>query len=470
MLKSENPKIATPFKWSTGVSSSHVSATPLLTLLGLLPIQSASMSSSSALHQAFAQSPDLGQRVKDTIGTFPPPCRFTPHANSLFQDNFPQTKTLFDDIVHHIHQIQSHSTQQPALNQLELQSKKRKLEPEAHGTAEWAEGTFQAFNDISFSIPQRKKLKLTLGNLPKLGARAISADGETEIYITWADVQEVICLPVPEKAQAQFNFCLLPSNPGAEQIVWTVPETVPKPSTLAEGTAVTEIKTFRSLMLPIINDALKAYRKKVVVPDDAEFASQVVQGNRKGETAYHVKAFRGAKEGFLFLLSIGILWGFKKPLELYPFDSIDSVSYTSVLQRTFNLNITSRPSPDAEPQEIEFSMVDQADFAGINAYVQRHGLQDASMAEQRRAKKLNVNGVKREEAGQDGDDQAGELEKAQREAEDLEDEEEEDYDPGSEGESEGSGDSSEDDEMANGGQADEDVVEELGSETEDIDE
>ncbi len=331
-------------------------------------------------------------------------------------------------------------------------------------------GTFEAFNDISFSIPQRKKLKLTLGKLPKLGARAISADGGTEIYITWADVQEVICLPVPEKAQAQYNFCLFPSSLGAEQILWTVPETVPKPSALAEGPAVKEIKPFRSLMLPVINNALKAYRKKVVVPDDAEFASQVVQGNRKGETAYHVKAFRGAKEGFLFFLSIGILWGFKKPLELFPFDSIDSVSYTSVLQRTFNLNITSRPSPDAEPQEIEFSMVDQADFAGINAYVQRHGLQDASMAERRRAKKLNVNGVKRGEAGQDGDDQAGELEKAQREVEDMEDEEEEDYDPGSEGESEGSGDSSEDDEMANGGQADEDVVEELGSEAEDIDE
>jgi len=122
-------------------------------------------------------------------------------------------------------------------------------------------------------------------------------------------------------------------------------------------------------------------------------------------------------------------------------------------------------------------MIDQADFAGIDAYVKRHGLQDASLAEARRAKKYNVNAPKGEEV--EADDQAAEseLQKAQRELEDQEDEEEEDYDPGSEGESEGSGSSSEeDDEDGSGGEdsgdeedADEDLVKnELGSEAEDV--
>src|SRR5436309_11660314 len=94
---------------------------------------------------------------------------------------------------------------------------------------------------------------------------------------------------------------------------------------------------------------------------------------------------------FLVFLPTCILWAFKKPLLFFAFAVIDSTSYTSVLQRTFNLNIATRTSN--KTQEFEFSMIDQADFSGIDAYVRGHGLQDASMAEQRRAKKLNVNGA-----------------------------------------------------------------------------
>lgn len=115
-------------------------------------------------------------------------------------------------------------------------------------------------------------------------------------------------------------------------------------------------------------------------------------------------------------------------------------------------------------------MVDQADFAGIDAYIKRHRLQDASMAEKRRAKKLNVNGVKG--ADPEPEDQEGHLEKATREAEDLEDEEEEEdenFDPGSEGASEGSGSSSEGE-----GEGENDggnlIQEELGSEAEELEE
>lgn len=118
-------------------------------------------------------------------------------------------------------------------------------------------------------------------------------------------------------------------------------------------------------------------------------------------------------------------------------------------------------------------MVDHADFAGIDAYVKRHELQDASMADERRAKKLNINSVKGADGAQKPEDEEGHLEKATREAEDLEDEEEEEdenFDPGSEGESEGSGSSSEEEDAGNGG-GDGDLVEkELGSEAEEIEE
>lgn len=288
----------------------------------------------------------------------------------------------------------------------------------------------------------------------------------------------MVCLPVPEKAQSQYNFCVFADIPGdsaSNQILWTVPDAAPKDGVYVGGPSAQPGDTYRTLLTSLINVALKTYNKRVIEPQSQEFASQIIQAHRKGETAFHIKAFRGSKDGYLFLLSSGIIWGFKKPLEYFAFDSIDSVSYTSVLQRTFNLNIAIRTSEDANIQEFEFSMIDQADFAGIDDYIKRHQLQDASMAEQRRAKKLNINGIKGAEVAEGTDDQEeGELEKARREAEEIEDEEEEEdenFDPGSEGESEGSGESSEED----GGEGDDveggDLVEqELGSEAEDVDE
>ena len=174
--------------------------------------------------------------------------------------------------------------------------------------------------------------------------------------------------------------------------------------------------------------------------------------------------------GFLFFLENGIFSGFKKPLHFFDFDSVETISYTSVLQRTFNMVISYKPNPDSVAEEIEFSMIDQADFAGIDAYIKQHELQDASMADARRAKRLNINKAKGEakaDADVDGEeDDRTELQRAEAELEDAEDEEEEDYDPGSEGESEGSGSDTDEDD-ADGDDATGNAVEdELGSEAE----
>jgi hypothetical protein len=223
-----------------------------------------------------------------------------------------------------------------------------------------------------------------------------------------------------------------------------------------------------------ITARLKAAGKnslKIVEGDVKLFASEQKQAHRPGEKAVFVKAFRGSKDGYLFFLPNGILWGFKKPMMFLPHERIAAVSYTSVLQRTFNLSVEvdmSVAGGEEVKEEFEFSMLDQEDFGGIDGFVKRHGLQDKSMAEQRKAKRLNVNVVKDEDGNVIGNAEAGELEKAaieaEQEADDLEDEDEdeEDYDPGSEGESEGSGSSSEDEDEdgEGGGEAEDDEEEE----------
>lgn len=387
---------------------------------------------------------------------------------------FPALEGLFEDISHYVISLQDAITKYSETIENGPQSKKRKLEHRPVESAGWgAKGTQYSIADVSFSIPQRKKFTLEL-NL-SAGIRATSMTGgagSVEFSADWGSVWEVFCLPLPEKAQAQYNFCIFSHTSPNNQVLWTVPDTTPKDGAIKGVSGAQQGDTYKSFLISAINQALKPYKKHVVEPDKHQFASQITQAHRKGETAFHVKAFRGSKDGYLFFLSTGILWGFKKPLEFFAFDAIQSVSYTSVLQRTFNLNIVFRPSAEeANVQEIEFSMIDQVDFAGIDTYLKRHGLQDASMAEQRRAKKLNINGAKGSTISDEvGEQEEGELDKARREAEDLEDEEEEEdenFDPGSEGESEGSGSGSgEDDEDSEGGSEAELVDEELGSEAE----
>lgn len=280
---------------------------------------------------------------------------------------------------------------------------------------------------------------------------------------------QAFCLPVPEKAQRQWNFVVFSKKAfdrrtgaqvsDAEQLVWTMNETAPSNIKVAPGFEPVEGDTYVTSCLRSMNACLAPLGKSAVIPSEKEFASAIPQSHRKGEAAYHVKAHRGSKDGFLFFVASGIVWAFKKPLALFGFDCIESISYTSVLQRTFNLVITTMADPVTGKQdEVEFSMLDHQDFAGIDGYIKRHNLNDASMAAERRAKKLNVNGKPKVEEGTNAEAANGveeeeetELQKAERELEDEEDEEEEDYDPGSEGESEGSGTSDDEDEDGEGG-------------------
>ena len=186
--------------------------------------------------------------------------------------------------------------------------------------------------------------------------------------------------------------------------------------------------------------------------------------------------------GYLFFLPTGILFGYKKPLLFYSFDVIESTSYTSVLQRTFNLTIAYKfvsdmgSVPDSDPQEVEFSMLDQSDFAGIDAYLKRHDLQDASMAEARRAKTVKkAAGAKSTTLAANGDGAEGEvddrteLQKAEQQLDDEEDEQEEDFEPSDDDDGSGSESESEDDDAYRRKVKGRDLVkEELGSEAEDV--
>lgn len=304
----------------------------------------------------------------------------------------------------------------------------------------------------------------------------------------------VLYTPIPEKQQLNFNYILFPRNtalastksfPPAdfEPLVFSVPATSPKPGVVggyAAQTAAQVSDSYSSLMHWAISSQLQSVNNttaSIVATDPRVFSSAVRQPHRPKEKAVHVRAHRGSKDGYLFFLPNGILWGFKKPLLFIPLERINAVSYVNVLQRTFNMVVevdvshaphqeqpkTGPPGAQWEEEErpmteeIEFAMIDQEDYSTIDeSYVRRHGLNNRSMAEGRKAKRqlrenakddaTDANGGANANGEQLGENLTQLALAEQLLGEDEDDEEdEEDYDPGSEGESEGEGSSSEED-------------------------
>lgn len=71
----------------------------------------------------------------------------------------------------------------------------------------------------------------------------------------------------------------------------------PKAAFWGEGQpiACNEGETAEQLVRKTLNENLS--QTQVVRPDENEFVSAMPEAHRKGEKAYHVKAFRGSKEG-----------------------------------------------------------------------------------------------------------------------------------------------------------------------------
>ncbi|PWY76220.1 putative negative regulator of DNA transposition [Aspergillus heteromorphus CBS 117.55] len=452
-------------------------------------INSSAPTSIPAIENAFAAEPGLKKRVYDAIA-------HTPQHAPLFEDIAKYTSSLLDRTANSSAQTVELVSDGPAMKKRKLQNGDAPANAQSPGDLK-ADMPLQFYmQDVSFAMPQRKKLTLEITAQHGFLRARNQTSKEVEFGVPLGKIQHVLCLPVPEKNQRQFNFCIIPQygdgvNPppegvsAPEAMVWTVADGPPKAAFSGTGQQLGtgDGETADKVVQRVLNDNLS--QTKVVRPDERQFVSAMPEAHRKGEKAYHVKAFRGSKEGYLFLLSTGILFGFKKPLVFFAFENVDSISYTSVLQRTFNLNVVARSTGSDETQEFEFSMIDQADFSGIDTYIKKHGLQDASLAEARRAKRYNVNNVKTEDDATEGgaEEEESELQKAQRELEDQEDEDEdeEDYDPGSESDTDGSGSSSDedDDEDQEGGMEDDEeedeegddrdiVAEELGSEAEDV--
>ena len=221
-----------------------------------------------------------------------------------------QLPRLFEDLSRYVLSLNAQQQQQQqSSHDMPTNLKKRKLEDgssQTNGTAT-AAGIANAhvmfeYKDVSVQIPARKKLRVQLVG-DSLDARRSEVrlvnpnNDDTESSLPGESIEQVFCLPVPDKQQRQSYFALLPkqgaSTDGkpAEQILFTLNDT--PQSDAGDETNVSS--TRRAL-----SQLLARYDKDVTVPDAGEFASSRPQHHRKGEKGYHVNAHRGSKEGNIY--------------------------------------------------------------------------------------------------------------------------------------------------------------------------
>jgi hypothetical protein len=251
--------------------------------------------------------------------------------------------------------------------------------------------------DLSFQTPLRKKLNVIFTQ-SHLQAHSVA---KQELAVTFNKINHVICVAAPDKTAKTWNFVIIyQDNDINEAIVFGVPDTIAKTAVASTTYTLDPITSYKSVLITAFK---KIYNIIVVEPSAEEFASPIPLPGRPKEPAFHAVSHRGAKEGFLYFLATGILYGFKKPVLFFPLDMIREVTFTNILQRTFNLVVCTEENVEGE----EFGMIDQALFAGIQGYTVKHGIQDASLSEERKARR----------AGRQVEEESGELERAMEEYE-----------------------------------------------------
>lgn len=118
-----------------------------------------------------------------------------------------------------------------------------------------------------------------------------SKTGSVEHGLRGEDITAMFMLPVPEKAQRLQNFLIFGKFDLQPQL-WTVGEGKRKPE-VGDG----EEDNMAEATRKVLDREFADRGLQVVVPTEEEFASEIVQAHKKTEKAYHVKAFKGSKEG-----------------------------------------------------------------------------------------------------------------------------------------------------------------------------
>lgn len=101
------------------------------------------------------------------------------------------------------------------------------------------------------------------------------------------------------------------------------------------------------------------------------------------DDTFSVPAYKKTKEGYLFFLPEYIIFGFKKPIDVFKSSDIVSITYDCITRMTFNVHLEVKVG--SETQKHEYSMIDQKEFENIDKYVKLKEVKDNSMSDEHKA-------------------------------------------------------------------------------------
>jgi hypothetical protein len=260
--------------------------------------------------------------------------------------------------------------------------------------------------DLSFQLPARKKYDIVFTTSHLL----LFNNKTSQVEYSYNDLTFGCCVPSPDRPA--FSFVLYSKNPQQDAIVFSVLEKgdmTTSDGTISGHSAICELLT-------------KHLRVEITQPSKSTFTSSGVSDTTgKLANKAHVNAYLKAKDGSLYFLPKGILFGFKKPALFFPVTSLSSIVITGVTQRTFDLTLILKegnptvlgggvsgfkPTREGNHDTVQFSMISQSEYTGIDSYIKQANIHDHSMAEERKAPAVNKQDAEgaNSSSGNHGDD------------------------------------------------------------------
>ncbi|KAI7906227.1 uncharacterized protein BX663DRAFT_549319 [Cokeromyces recurvatus] len=249
-------------------------------------------------------------------------------------------------------------------------------------------------DDISFQLPARKKYDLIITK-PNETRHVLLYNNKTnkvEFQYTVDQFSHLggACVLTPDKAIKTYTYTLFLTE--RDCLVFTTQE---KTDITIKKSSVTEIFSSDQKHVSICELLTEFTSVPIAQPSKDYFTS--TGDNKPTENKDYVVAYHKAKDGFLFFLPTGILFGFKKPTIFVPASSLMSTVITSVTNRTFDFMLKLRPeavllgssgfrtTKEGDEDTIQFSMIEQSEYEGIEAYTKKLNINDHSMLEERKA-------------------------------------------------------------------------------------
>ncbi|KAH3683337.1 hypothetical protein WICPIJ_005694 [Wickerhamomyces pijperi] len=236
--------------------------------------------------------------------------------------------------------------------------------------------------DVSFQAPIRKKLSLTISISPinekPLLSIAKSIDVKPDLIvadITNTNIQFATLLPVPEKKNQLYLVIFYTANSTSDT------NNEPIVTVLNIDQVTKQLVADDKVMKP--QDDLRVFLQRQFQISGFKLTDPFATFSDLNNPSF-VSAHRGTKEGLLYFLPQHILFGFKKPISLFPIREIQGITYTSITRITFNITLKLKSG-----EKVEFSMIDQQDFPEIDQYVKNMRVQDMSMSDELKAKTVS---------------------------------------------------------------------------------